>query len=54
MEGFDAAQFDEILNLVSLGLHSCVLLALGFRASDDEYQGYKKYRFPREQVFIER
>lgn len=53
MEGFDAKQFDEILGLTEQGLASRVLLAVGFRAEDDDAQHYKKARFGAEDVFIE-
>ena len=54
MEGFDSAKFDEILGLSELGLHAQVILAVGFRADDDEYAKLAKFRNPAEKVFIER
>jgi nitroreductase len=54
MEGFDAAKFDEILGLDTLGLHAQVILAVGFRADDDTYASIPKFRNPAEKVFIER
>lgn len=44
MEGFDKAQFDEILGLAAKGLKSVVMLPLGFRAAEDASAGYKKVR----------
>jgi nitroreductase / dihydropteridine reductase len=44
MEGFDAAQFDEILGLKEKGLKSVVILPLGFRADTDASASYKKVR----------
>lgn len=53
MEGFEPHKFDEILGLDKRGLESKVILALGFRASDDPVAQYKKVRFPQDQVVIE-
>jgi len=45
MEGFDPAQFDEILGLKAQGLRSVCVLALGYRASEGDWlQGLKKVR----------
>jgi nitroreductase/dihydropteridine reductase len=47
MEGFDAAQVDEILGLRAQGLRTVTLLALGYRAeSGDWLSGLKKVRRP--------
>ena len=54
MEGFDPKAFDEILGLTELGFASKVLLAVGFRAEDDEAQKQKKVRFDSADVFIEK
>ncbi len=54
MEGFDTKKFDEILGLAPLGLASCVLLAAGFRSSDDPYLQFPKSRFGKEDVFMEK
>jgi nitroreductase len=53
MEGFDRAKVDEILGLSSLGLESKVIVAMGYRSSDDDSALSKKIRFPKEEVFIE-
>src|SRR5262249_15109434 len=51
MEGFDRAQYDEILGLNSNGFAVAVIATLGYRAATDEYAGATKVRFPKEQVF---
>ncbi len=53
MGGFDHNQFDEILNLKSLGLKSRVACAVGYRADDDHAATHKKTRFPKKDVIIE-
>lgn len=52
MEGFDAAQFDEILGLQKLGLTTSVIAPIGFRAEDDHLSKAKKVRRPKEELFI--
>jgi nitroreductase len=44
MEGFDNAQFNEILGLKEKGLNTAVLVAIGYRSQADETQHYKKVR----------
>lgn len=44
LEGFDPAKFNEILGLDAKNLHATVILALGYRMSDDASQHYKKVR----------
>ena len=51
MEGFDRAQYDEILGLNKQGFASAVIAALGYRAASDQYATAPKVRFPKEQVF---
>jgi len=53
MEGFDRAQFDEILGLKAKGLSSAVIAAVGYRSATDKYAGAPKVRFPREELFVE-
>lgn len=53
MEGFDNAQFDEILDLKSKGLTTVVIAALGYRAEDDEYASLAKVRKSKEELFLE-
>lgn len=52
MEGFDAAKFDEVLELSKLHLTSTVLCPVGFRAADDATAAYKKVRFPKEELIV--
>lgn len=52
MEGFNAAQFDEILGLKGKGLTTAVIAAIGFRADDDGYSKLIKVRRPAEEIFI--
>jgi len=52
MEGFDAAEFDRILDIDKLGLKSKIVLAVGYRASDDKYQYLPKVRKNPEDLFI--
>jgi nitroreductase len=51
MEGFDRAQYDEILGLREKGLASAVLAAVGYRLPEDKYASAAKVRFPKEQIF---
>lgn len=50
MEGFDIAQFDEILGLGAKGLSARVCCALGFRSAEDKYASSTKVRIPRSEV----
>jgi len=52
MEGFDRAQYDEILGLKTKGLASAVIATLGYRSAADKYASAPKVRFPKEQLFI--
>jgi nitroreductase len=52
MEGFEPAQYDEILGLREKGLASAVIATLGYRSAADKYAAAPKVRFPKEQVFI--
>ncbi|MBV7533941.1 NAD(P)H-dependent oxidoreductase [Chitinophaga sp. sic0106] len=52
MEGFNPAQYDEILGLKERGLSATVIAAVGFRADDDVMQHAKKVRKPLEE-FVE-
>lgn len=54
MEGFDAAKFDELLNLKEKGLKSVVILAIGYRDEEqDIFAKFKKVRLPKEQFVTE-
>ena len=52
MEGFDKAQYDEILGLKAKGYSSAVIATVGYRLPTDKYATAPKVRFPREQVFL--
>lgn len=52
MEGFDPAQFDEILGLKEKGLSSVVIMAVGYRSPEDYYQHLAKVRQTAEELFI--
>jgi nitroreductase len=52
MEGFDRAQYDEILGLKDQGYGSAVIATLGYRGSADQYAKAAKVRLPREQIFV--
>lgn len=52
MEGFDAAQFDEILGLKEKGLTATVIAPIGFRSEHDAYGKAAKVRKPHEDLFI--
>ena len=51
MEGFDRAQYDEILGLNKQGFGSAVIATLGYRAASDKYATAPKVRFSKNQVF---
>lgn len=50
MEGFDKAQYNEILGLNDKNLSASVVLAVGYRADDDQTQNYPKVRYSKEQI----
>jgi nitroreductase len=52
MEGFDSQAYDEILDLNSLGIQSCVALALGYRHPEDGTQKLSKIRRAEDKFFI--
>jgi nitroreductase len=51
MEGFDRAQYDEILELPEQGFATAVIATVGYRLSTDKYANAPKVRFPKEQIF---
>ena len=51
MEGFDPAQYDEILQLKGTGYSTVVIAAIGYRSASDEAQFRVKVRKPIDQVF---
>jgi nitroreductase len=52
MEGFDRAQYDEILGLKAMGYASAVIATFGYRSPADLYASARKVRFPKEQLII--
>jgi nitroreductase len=52
MEGFDRAQYDEILGLKAKGLATAVIATAGYRSAADKYAAAPKVRFPKEQIFL--
>lgn len=53
MEGFDNAQFDEILGLSKLNMASRAIVAIGYRSETDALTKMKKVRFPKNEVVLE-
>ena len=53
MEGFDTAQFDEILGLGERGLAACVVAAVGYRSPEDQTQHAAKVRVPLGELFLD-
>ncbi len=51
MEGFDNAQFDEILSLKEKGLKSAVIMCLGYRSEEDKLASKAKVRKESNQLF---
>jgi nitroreductase len=51
MEGFNKTSFDEALNLASKNLQSVLLLAVGYRSSEDNLAGLVKVRKSTENLF---
>jgi nitroreductase len=54
MEGFDCAQFDEILGLKEHNLTSVVMVPVGFRSAEDKYAALAKVRISKENLVIEK
>ena len=52
IEGFKKDAYDEILNLKHQKLESTVLVAVGYRSSDDKAQFENKVRLPDTEIFI--
>jgi nitroreductase len=52
MEGFDRAQYDEILGLKEKGLASAVIATVGYRLPTDKNASALKVRFPKDEVII--
>lgn len=51
MEGFEAQKVDELLGLKEQGYSACLLLAIGYRSSEDTNQRTKKVRKPNTELF---
>lgn len=51
MEGFDATQFNEILELKEKNLSTAVIATVGFRHKDDALQHADKVRKPKNELF---
>ena len=51
LEGIDAAQYNEILELKGTGYETVVACAVGYRSTEDKYADMKKVRFPASRVF---
>ena len=51
MEGFDKAGYDKILNLSSKGLEAAVIVPIGYRSENDDYQHLKKVRKTKDTLF---
>ncbi|SNR78260.1 Nitroreductase [Maribacter sedimenticola] len=50
MEGFDKAQYNEILGLAENNLNAAVVLAVGYRSKEDKTQHYPKVRYSKEEI----
>jgi nitroreductase len=53
IEGFEPEKYDEFLKLNEMGLRSVLVLAVGYRAKDDMFSGFKKVRRGVDKVIIE-
>ena len=51
MEGFNAAEVNRILNLEAENYNASVVVALGYRSSQDAAQHALKVRRPQEDLF---
>ncbi len=51
MEGFEPEKYNEILGLTDKNLNAAVVLAVGYRASEDDTQHYAKVRKSTEELF---
>lgn len=52
MEGFDPAQYDQLLGLTGTGYTATVLAPAGYRAADDKYAHGPKVRRPLAEVVV--
>jgi nitroreductase len=51
MEGFDSAEFDELLDLKSKDLKSVTLATVGYRSKTDQLKDAKKVRKSKDELF---
>jgi hypothetical protein len=51
MEGFDSAEFDELLDLESKNLKSVTLATVGYRSETDQLKDAKKVRKSKDELF---
>ena len=54
MEGFDPAQYDQILGLAGSGYRAVVACPVGYRAAGDTYAALAKVRYPSAEVIEHR
>ena len=52
MEGFVAAEYDELLDLKSQNLRSVLVLPVGYRSEDDATQHHKKFRQDLDEIVV--
>jgi nitroreductase len=52
MEGFEPAQYDEILGLAAMGYGALCACAAGYRSGDDKYAALPKVRFRAQDVIV--
>lgn len=52
MEGFDAAQYNDILGLPEKGLTAAVVATIGYRSDEDHTSGAAKVRLPLGEMFL--
>ena len=52
MEGFDPAKYNELLGLTERGLHTAVIMAVGFRSAEEAAVESKKVRPAKEEQII--
>ena len=50
MEGFNSADLDQVLKLSEKGLKSVLMCAVGYRSSEDKYNGLQKVRRKRKNL----
>lgn len=52
MEGFEPAQFNEILGLDAMNLNAALIATIGYRHEEDQTQHYIKVRKSNEELFL--